>query len=129
MDMLDSVKRDLVIANRILAAEGVMDAYGHVSMRHPMHQNRFLLARSCSPALVTEDDIMEFALDGEPIGGDDRHPYIERFIHGAFYEARPEVSAVAHSHAVEVLPYTVTATPLRPAIHSAGVIGGDGMAP
>ena len=75
--------RDLVVANRILANEDVVDAYGHVSMRHPAHAARYLLARSLSPELVERDDIMEFQLDGTPVGGDDRQPYLERFIHGA----------------------------------------------
>lgn len=122
-DALDRAKRRLVIANRVLAHEGVMDAYGHVSMRHPHAEDRFLLARSCSPAQVGIDDIMEFDLLGSAIRGDARHPYIERFIHAAAYERRPDVAVVAHSHASEVLPFTIATTPLRPAIHSAGVTG------
>ena len=115
--------RDLVIANRVLAHEGVLDAYGHVSVRHPIRRNRFLLARSCSPALVTEVDIMEFDLAGVPTEDDSRHPYLERFIHAAAYEARDDVNVVAHSHAQEVLPFTITDAALRPVILSAGVTG------
>ncbi|MBT2188645.1 class II aldolase/adducin family protein [Sphingobium nicotianae] len=123
MKNIDHVKRELVIANRILAHEGVMDAYGHVSMRNPLNPDRFLLSRSCSPGLVDAEDILEFDLDGRPSGIDDGPLYIERFIHAAIYAAREDVSVIAHSHATDVLPYTVTNTPLRPLIHSAGVIG------
>ena len=115
--------RELAVANRILANESVFDAYGHVSMRHPDYPDRFLLSRSRSPAQVMPSDIMEFSLDGKVIGQDIRPPYLERFIHGEIYRARPEVKAVAHSHATEVLPFSLTGTPLRPVIHSAGAIG------
>src|SRR5215472_15601855 len=83
MSVLEQAFRDLVIANRILAHQGVVDAYGHVSIRHPTNPERFLLSRSRSPELVEEKDIMEFSLDGKPIGDDRRPPYLERFIHGA----------------------------------------------
>lgn len=115
--------RDLVIANRILAHQGVVDAYGHVSMRHPERPDRFLLSRSRSPELVTESDIMEFTLDGKPVGDDKRPPYLERFIHGSLYEARSDVNAVVHSHAEETLPFGITGVPLRPVIHVASSIG------
>ncbi len=115
--------RDLVVANRILAHEDVVDAYGHVSIRHPHDATRYLLARSLSPELVERDDIMEFQLDGTPVGGDDRQPYLERFIHGAIYEARPDVHAVVHAHAEAVLPFTITTRPLQPVIHSGSFMG------
>src|SRR6059036_4374953 len=114
--------RDLVVANRILANEDVVDAYGHVSIRHPADPTRYLLARSLSPELIERDDIMEFELDGTPVG-DTRQPYLERFIHGAIYEARPDVQAVVHAHAEAVLPFTISATPLRPVVHMASFIG------
>lgn len=114
---------DLVIANRILANEDVVDAYGHVSMRHPEDPKRFFLARSLAPELVEPGDIMEFDLEGNPLGGDERQPYLERFIHGAVYEARPDVMAVVHAHAEDVLPFTVTDEPLRPVIHSGSFMG------
>lgn len=123
MKNIEHAKRELVVANRILAHEGVMDAYGHVSMRSPQSPDRFLLSRSCSPGLVDAEDILEFDLDGRPSGIDDGPLYIERFIHAAIYAARADISVIAHSHATDVLPYTVTNTPLRPLIHSAGVIG------
>src|SRR5437899_8084612 len=115
--------RDLVVANRILAHEDVVDAYGHVSIRHPHDATRYLLARSLSPELVERDDIMEFQLDGTLVGGDDRQPYLERFIHGAIYEARPDVHAVVHAHAEAVLPFTITTRPLQPVIHSGSFMG------
>ena len=123
MRELESAIRDLVIANRILAHEGVVDAYGHVSLRDPSNPERYLLSRSRSPELVERADIMEFDLDGTPIGGDTRPPYLERFIHGAIYEARPDIHGVVHSHADDVLPFTITTTPLRPVVHTASAIG------
>jgi ribulose-5-phosphate 4-epimerase/fuculose-1-phosphate aldolase len=120
---LDSVLRDLVVANRILANENVVDAYGHVSVRHPTNPEHYFLSCSRSPELVTRDDIMEFRLDGTPVGEDLREPYLERFIHGAAYERDPEAMAAVHSHAEEVLPFTITSQPLTPVIHNAGFIG------
>ncbi len=115
--LLDRTIDDLVAANRILAHEGVVDAYGHVSVRHPEHPNLFLLSRSRSPEHVKRKDIMTFALDGTPQNDDTRPPYLERFIHGGIYERRPEINAVVHSHSEDVLPYSITNVPLRPAIH------------
>jgi ribulose-5-phosphate 4-epimerase/fuculose-1-phosphate aldolase len=123
MDDLDFHIGQLVIANRILANEEVVDAYGHVSIRHPRHPERYLLACSRSPELVESADIMEFALDGNPVSSDGRALYLERFIHGAIYEARPDIHAVVHAHAEDVLPFTITATPLRPVIHSGSFMG------
>jgi HCOMODA/2-hydroxy-3-carboxy-muconic semialdehyde decarboxylase len=123
MNAVDRAIRHLVIGNRILAHEGVVDAYGHISMRHPEKPDRFLLSRSRSPELVEPEDIMEFTLDGAPVGGDKRPPYLERFIHGGVYEARPDVMAVVHSHAESVLPFSVSDTPLVPVIHSGSEIG------
>jgi ribulose-5-phosphate 4-epimerase/fuculose-1-phosphate aldolase len=125
MAELDQARRDLVIANRILAHQNVVDAYGHVSVRHPSRPEHYLLSRSRSPELVVEADIMEFTLDGRVIGEDDRPPYLERFIHGAIYEARPDVHAVVHSHAEETLAFSITAVPLRPVIHVARGMGAN----
>jgi HCOMODA/2-hydroxy-3-carboxy-muconic semialdehyde decarboxylase len=123
MTDLERVLADLVIANRILAHEGIVDAYVHVCVRHPREPKRYLLARSLSPEMVQQADIMEFELDGTPVGGDARQPYLERFIHGAVYESRPEVLAVVHAHAEDVLPFGITAAPLRPVIHSGSFMG------
>ncbi len=124
IDAITRVKRDLVIANRILAQQNVLDAYGHVSIRHPHDAQKYFLARSLSPALVEEDDIIEFNLDGSPAGPEKRSLYLERFIHGGVYEKRPDVQAVLHSHAEDVLPFTISkSTRLRPVIHAVGDMG------
>lgn len=123
MSALDDARRDLVYANRILAHEGVVDAYGHVSVRHPDNPERFLLSCSRSPELVEEEDIMELDLDGEPVDGSGKQPYLERFIHAAVMAERPEVNSVIHSHAEEVIPFGVTKTPLRPVFHVGSRMG------
>jgi ribulose-5-phosphate 4-epimerase/fuculose-1-phosphate aldolase len=125
MDALSRAKRDLVIANRILAREDVVDAYGHISTRHPEDPTLFLLSRSRSPELVEDADIMTFRMDGSPSDGDTRPAYLERFIHAAIYLARPEVKAVVHAHSESTLPFGITATKLRAVIHSGSIIGHD----
>lgn len=122
-DLIDHAIRELVLANRILAREDVIDDFGHVSVRHPTRPDRFLLSRSRSPEVVTRDDIMEFELDGTLVSQDHRRPYLERFIHGAIYAARPDVHAVTHHHARSVIPFTVTPTPLKPVFHMGSVMG------
>lgn len=114
---------DLVIANRILAHEDVVDAFGHVSFRHPDNPDRYWLSCSRAPELVVAEDLMEYNLDGEPINQGDRIMYAERPIHGGVYQARPDVQAVIHNHSMAVIPYGVTNTPLRPIFHLAAVIG------
>jgi HCOMODA/2-hydroxy-3-carboxy-muconic semialdehyde decarboxylase len=123
MPVPDQILRDLVIGNRILAHQNVVDGYGHISVRHPGNPDHFLLSRSRAPELVVEGDIMEFRLDGGVVGDDRRPPYLERFIHGALYEARPDVNAVVHSHAEETLAFGITGVPLRPVIHLARGMG------
>jgi len=121
---LDTVVQDLVIANRILAREEVVDAYGHVSIRHPDNPKQFFIARSLAPDLVERSDIVELGLDGQPVRDETRALYLERFIHAAIYEARPDVQAVVHAHAEDILPFGIAqATPLRPVIHSGSFIG------
>lgn len=122
---VENTVRNLVLANRILAREDVIDDFGHVSARHPTNPERFFLSRSRSPAVVTRDDIMEFDLDGTLITKDGRRMYAERFIHGAIYSARPDVNAVSHHHARSVIPFTVTAIPLKPIFHMGSVAGSD----
>lgn len=114
---------DMVRANRILSHEGVVDAFGHVSVRHPEYPDRFLLSRARSPELVVADDIMVFGLDGEPVEPGGAKPYLERFIHAAVYAARPEVCSVVHSHSPSIIPFGVTAEVLRPIMHSCAAIG------
>jgi HCOMODA/2-hydroxy-3-carboxy-muconic semialdehyde decarboxylase len=118
-----AVIRDLVAGNRILAHEGIVDAMGHISARHPDNPKRYLLSRARSPELVEESDILEFELDGRPVEDRGVGVYIERHIHGAIYEARPEVMAVVHNHCQEVLPFAITRTPMRPAVHTARRLG------
>lgn len=126
IDAIARAKRDVVIANRILAQQNVLDAYGHVSIRHPHDPNKYFLSRSLSPALVNESDIIEYHLDGAPADGDRRSPYLERFIHGGVYERRPDVKAVLHSHAEDVLPFTISKNVrMRPVIHAVGDMGGE----
>jgi ribulose-5-phosphate 4-epimerase/fuculose-1-phosphate aldolase len=123
---LDAVIQDLVIANRILGKEEVVDAYGHVSMRHPDNPNHFLIARSVAPELVTADDIVELDLGGQPVRDEKRTLYLERFIHAAIFEARPEIMAVVHAHAEDTLPFGIAdAARLRPVIHSGSFIGAE----
>lgn len=116
---------ELVVANRILAREDVVDAYGHVSVRNPEAPERFFLAHSKSPALVEAGDVVEHTLDGQAFKPEKRALYLERFIHAAIYEARPDVIAVVHAHAEDVLPFTITQPPLRPVIHSGAFIGAE----
>jgi ribulose-5-phosphate 4-epimerase/fuculose-1-phosphate aldolase len=117
--------RRLVAANRILANEGVVDAFGHISVRDPRNPQHFVLSRSRSPALVELADLMEFAADGAPVDARGRTAYGERMIHAAVYEARPDVMSVVHHHAYGVLPFTITNEPLRPVIHTASLIGAE----
>jgi HCOMODA/2-hydroxy-3-carboxy-muconic semialdehyde decarboxylase len=123
MTDLTALIRDLVVANRILSRENVVDAYGHVSVRHPDDPRRFLLATSLAPELVEETNIVAFNPDGTPVRDDGRPLYHERFIHAGIYEARPDVQAVVHAHAEDVLPFSISPMPLRPVIHSGSFMG------
>src|SRR5436309_1579369 len=126
MSALDRVISDLVVANRILAREDVVDAYGHVSLRNPDNPKHFFLSRSVAPELVERGDIVELGLDGEPVREERRALYLERFIHAAIFEARPDIQAVVHAHAEDILPFGIAqATPLRPVIHSGSFIGSN----
>ena len=113
---------DLVAANRILADQKVLDAYGHVSLRHPDHRERYLLSRSRAPEIVEAGDIVEYDLDSNALNGESRTSYLERFIHGEIYRARPDVMAVVHSHAPSVIPYACSTVKLRPLFHMAGFL-------
>jgi HCOMODA/2-hydroxy-3-carboxy-muconic semialdehyde decarboxylase len=114
---------DLVAANRILAALEIVDGYGHVSVRHDKNPDHYLIARSIAPESVGAKDILELDLDSKPVGGGDAKMYLERFIHGEIYKARPEVKAVVHNHSAAVIPFGVTGAALRPIYHMAGFIG------
>jgi len=112
---------DLVAANRILAMEGVLDGYGHVSARSDKNPERFYMSRSVAPQLVKVADIMEHGPDSEPVG-DDRRPYLERFLHGEIYRQRPDVMAIVHSHSADVIPVGVTRSRLKPIYHMASFL-------
>ena len=120
---LSEVLRDLVLANRILAREDVIDDFGHVSVRSPLDPERYFLSRSRSPELVTKDDLMEFNLNGDPIAQNGRPMYRERNIHGAVYKARPDVNAVTHHHARSVIYFSYGKVAMRPAFHMAAILG------
>ena len=121
--MHQELLEDLAIANRILVNEGVLDGFGHVSVRHDRDPGRFLIARSMAPALVTADDIVACDLDGQVHDSRGRHSYVERYIHSEIYRARPDVLAVIHSHSPAVIPFGVTGARLRPICHMSGFLG------
>ena len=125
MHELFSVMRDLVVANRILANEGVVDAFGHLSMRHPSDPERYVMACSRSPEIVTMDDLMEYTLDSDPVDDRGLPMYAERFIHGTILAARPDVGAVVHNHSLSVIPFGVTRVQLRPLMHTGSTMGED----
>jgi len=119
---------ELVTANRILAREGVVDAFGHVSIRHPESPDRYVMSRARAPECIEVEDFMEFTLDGAPVSSPKAagsKPYAERFIHGAIYEARPEVQAVVHHHSPSLIPFGVTGTNLSPVMHMCASMGTD----
>ena len=120
---VESLIEDLVAANRILAAHGVVDGYGHVSVRSPERGDRYLLSRSIAPESVTAADIVEYDLDSDPARGDGRDGYLERFIHGEIYRTRADVHAVVHSHTPAVIPFGVVTVPLKPLFHMSSFIG------
>src|SRR5579864_5699936 len=109
MDLTDTALagaiHDLVCANRILANEGIVDAFGHVSVRHPHRPDRYLLSRARAPEYVELEDILEFDLEGNQTNGSAGSAYLERFIHGAMYEARQDVNSVVHSHSRNVVVF------------------------
>ena len=113
---------DLAAASRILADQGVFDAAGHVSMRHPGHSERFLMSRSLAPQMITADDIMEFDLDCNAIDPRGRNGFIERYLHGEIFRARPDVMAVAHSHSPSVIAFGLSNTPMRAMYHNAAFL-------
>lgn len=114
--------QDLVFASHILARHGVLDAWGHVSVRHPANPERYLMSRARAPALVRAEDIMEFDLESRPVDQRDRRVFLERFIHGQVYRARPDVHAVVHSHSPTMIPFSVTGEPLKAISHIASFL-------
>lgn len=121
--MTEQVLEDLALANHILVNQGVLDGFGHISVRHPQNPERFFIARSMAPALVEVADIVEVDLDGNVHDAQGRRTYVERFIHSAIYKARPDVMSVIHSHSPAVIPFGVTGARLRPICHMSGFLG------
>jgi ribulose-5-phosphate 4-epimerase/fuculose-1-phosphate aldolase len=121
--MANALVSDLVVANRILFGEGVLDGFGHVSVRDAKKPERFWLARSMAAGLVEARDIMEFDLEGEPFDAKGRAVFLERFIHSAIYRARPDVQSVVHSHSPNLVPFGVTPVSLKPLYHMTGFLG------
>lgn len=113
---------DLAAAGRILVTQGVMDGFGHVSLRHPQAPNRYFMARSIAPALVTPDDIIEYDLDSNPCNASGRSSFLERFIHGEIYKARPDIMSVVHSHSPSVIPFGLVNVPMQAMFHNAAFI-------
>jgi ribulose-5-phosphate 4-epimerase/fuculose-1-phosphate aldolase len=122
-DQLTSLIEELALANRILAHEGVLDAFGHVSVRHPGDPGRYLLSRSRSPLLIEPADILEYTLDSNPVRPPKVHLYAERVIHGCIYQARPDVIAVCHHHAPAVMPFCIAGKPIEPVFHLGAAMG------
>jgi ribulose-5-phosphate 4-epimerase/fuculose-1-phosphate aldolase len=116
---------DLVVANRVLADLGVVDGFGHVSVRHDKNSNRYLMSRSMAPALVKAEDILEYDLDSAAVDAKGQALFLERFIHGEIYRARPDVTAVVHSHSPSVIPFGVSKTRLQPIYHMSSFMGVD----
>jgi ribulose-5-phosphate 4-epimerase/fuculose-1-phosphate aldolase len=114
---------NLVIANRILYDQGVVDGFGHISARSDHNPEHFLLARSMAPGLVTTADIMQHDRDGEPVDPQGRTPYLERFIHSEIYKTHPKVTSVVHTHSPAVIPFGVVKIPLRPIYHMSSFLG------
>lgn len=121
-EALEIALYDLAAASRILAREGVVDAFGHVSIRHPENPERYILSRSRSPELVCRPDLLEFTLDNDPVTATEHRLFAERPIHGAVYQRRPDVMAVVHSHSPSVVPFSVSTVPLEQISHTAGGI-------
>lgn len=120
---LNETRELLARANRIIANEGVLDAFGHVSIRHPDDPDRYLISVSRAPELVQPDDILEFTLDSNPVTPTDLPLYGERVIHGSIYQARPDVNAVCHHHAASMLPFCISGMELQPVYHLGATMG------
>lgn len=119
----ESLIEDVVTANHILAAQEIVDAFGHVSVRTAPGAGRYLISRSLAPAQVTAADILELDLDSKPTGSDKRTSYRERFIHGEIYRVRPDVMSIVHCHAPALIPFGITKVPLRPVYHNSSFVG------
>lgn len=121
--MIEQTRIDVALGNRILAHEGVLDAFGHVSMRHPGNPDRYFLSRSRAPELVEPQDVLEYDLDSNPVRPVKERLYAERVIHGEIYKARSDVMAVVHHHAPAMLPFCISGVPLVPVMHLGAIVG------
>lgn len=117
-----TIAEDLATASRILADQGVVDAFGHVSARSPANPKHYFMSRSLAPALTTAADIMEFDENSVPVDAQGRTPFLERFIHGEIYRKRPDVTAIVHSHSPAVIPFGVTKTQMAAVFHNAAFL-------
>ena len=122
-DSLAELRRDLAVAYRIVANEGILDAFGHISVRNPNNPQRYFLSRSRAPGLVQANDILEYDLDSNPIMPPKERPYSERVIHGEIFKARPDVTAVCHHHAPSIMPFAISGVPLQPVFHLGASMG------
>jgi len=122
-ESLADLRRDLAAAYRIVANEGILDAFGHISVRNPNNPQRYFLSRSRAPGLVQADDILEYDLDSNPIVPPKERPYSERVIHGEIFKARPDVAAVCHHHAPSIMPFAISGVPLQPVFHLGASMG------
>ena len=122
----DEIIQDLVVGNKILYHQKVVDGFGHISVRHEKDPARYLMSRHLAPGLVTADDIVTFDLDSNPLDKTGLRYYSERFIHGEIYKIRPDVKAVVHCHAPQLIPFGATKYPLRPIYHMSGFLGCGG---
>ena len=122
-DSLAELRRDLAVAYRIVANEGILDAFGHISVRNPNNPQRYFLSRSRAPGLVQAADIMEYDLDSNPIVPPTTRPYSERVIHGEIFKARPDVNAVCHHHGPSIMPFAISGVPLQPVYHLGAAMG------
>ncbi len=118
----EALLKDLAAASRILVAQGVVDGFGHVSLRHPTAPNRFLMSRSLAPALVTSEDIIEYDLDSQPVNANGRSSFLERFIHSEIYKARPDINSVVHSHSPSVIPFGLVRLKMQAMFHNAAFL-------
>lgn len=118
----DAFLADLAAASHILAAQGVVDAFGHISQRHPDDPNRYFMSQSMAPALVTPDDIIEYSLDSEPCNANGRNSFLERFIHGEIFKARPDIISIVHSHSPSVIPFSLVDEKMKAMFHNAAFL-------
>jgi ribulose-5-phosphate 4-epimerase/fuculose-1-phosphate aldolase len=122
-DVIAETLHELIVATRILANEKVLDAFGHVSVRHPHDPRRYFIPRHRAPELAEVSDLVELALDSEPVRPTEFRLYSEKVIHGEIYKARPDVNAVCHHHAHTVLPFAISGQQIVPVFHLAAVVG------